>query len=322
MRYLTLLLCCTLLAPFAGAEEKTYAERLGWPKGSKVVIFHSDDMGMCWEANEGTRIAMEEGLVTSASVMMPAPWVMDWMNYLEENPHVDSGIHLTHTSEWDTYRWGPLAGVAQVPGLADKTGSLWDGVGQVIENGSADEVEAEIRAQIARAERMGMPVTHMDSHMGTLFSNMEFFKRYVKVGVEKQIPILITGPNGHLQKKYESGAAELFKVFDVEKEVWDKGLPVLDDATGVTYGWKTFEEKKRMMLKTIRELKPGVTEIIVHATKVTPNFDRISTSGSTRQADMDVMLDEDVKKAIEEEGIILTTWRELKERRDKVGNEN
>lgn len=319
MRYLTLFLCCTLFPAAALAEDLTYAERLGWPKGAKVLIFHSDDMGMCWEANEGTRIAMEKGLVTSASVMMPAPWVLDWMQYLEENPDVDSGIHLTHTSEWDTYRWGPLAGVARVPGLADKTGSLWDGVGQVIQNATPDEVEMEIRAQIARAENMGMPVTHMDSHMGTLFSNPAFFERYVKVGVEKGIPILITGPNGDLQKKYEPEAAQLFKNFDVDKEVWDKGLPVLDDATGVTYGWKTFEEKKRMMLKTIRELKPGVTEIIVHATQVNDTFDRISTSGSTRQADMDVMLDEDVKEAIEEEGIILTTWRELKERRDKVG---
>lgn len=319
MRRLCFLLCLAVFAFSALAEDMTYAERLGWPKGAKVVIFHSDDMGMCWEANEGTRIAMAAGVVTSASTMMVAPWVLDWMEYLKENPDVDNGVHLTHTSEWDTYRWGPLAGVAQVPSLTDATGSLWDGVGQVVENATPDEVEMEIRAQLARAERMGMPITHMDSHMGTLFSNPEFFKRYVKVGVEKQIPILIIGPNGYLSKKYEPGAAELFKSFDVHAEVWEKGLPVLDDATGVSYDWKTFEQKKKMMLETIHELKPGVTEIIVHATQVTENFNRISTSGSTRQADMDVMLDPDIKKALEEENIILTTWRELKQRRDQVG---
>jgi len=33
------------------------------------------------------------------------------------------------------------------------------------------------------------------------------------------------------------------------------------------------------------------------------------------------MIDPRTKKAIEDEGIILTTWKELKERRDKVGKE-
>lgn len=308
------MLCATVSV---GAQ--TYAERLGWPKGAKVLMFHSDDLGMCVQGNEGTIKAIEAGLCTSVSTMMPCPWVPGWMAYLKENPEVDNGLHLTMTSEWDHYRWGPVAGKSAVPGLTDKQGCLWDNVGLVNQHASPDEIEKEIRAQIDRAETMGMPITHMDSHMGTLFSNPEYFERYVKVGIEKQIPILITGGKGHLGAKYESGLNEMLSKLKLHEKVWDAGLPVLDDATGQSYGWKSFEEKKKMFTEIIRELRPGVTEIIVHCTLTDHNFDKISSSGDTRQADMDVLLDPDIKKLVEDEGIILTTWRELKERRDKVG---
>ena len=302
----------------ARAAEKTYAERLGWPEGSKVVLFHSDDLGMCLEGNLGTAESIEKGIVTSVSTMMPCPWVPGWLKYLQQNPKVDNGLHLTLTSEWDDYRWGPVAGQPAVPTLVDKEGCLWDNVGQVIEHATADDVETEIRAQIDKALAMGMPVTHIDSHMGTLFANPEFFKRYVKVGIEYQIPILITGPNGYLTNKYEAGIAEALTADGTHEKVWAAGLPVLDDATGVSYDWKSRDVKKRMMMETIKELRPGVTEIIVHCTQRTGHFDAISTSGSTRQADLDVMTDPEVIKLVKDEGIILTTWRELKARRDQV----
>ena len=302
----------------AVAEDMTYAERLGWPKGAKVVMFHSDDLGMSYETNVGTLESIKKGVVTSVSTMMPTPWVPHWQKILEENPEIDNGLHLTMTSEWDNYRWGPVAGKPAVPGLADQEGCLWDNVPLVIENASPDEIEREIRAQIDRAETMGMPITHLDSHMGTLFAHPEYFKRYVKVGIEKDIPVLIASPDGHLMNKFESAAAGVLKELNLHEEAWAAGLPVLDDVTGQSYGWKTFEEKKKQFVDILENLQPGVTELIVHCTLVGSHFEHISSSGDTRQADFDVCLDEDIKRIIKEEGIILTTWRELKERRDNV----
>ena len=37
----------------AAQEAATYAERLGWPKGARVVIFHVDDAGMSRDSNQG-----------------------------------------------------------------------------------------------------------------------------------------------------------------------------------------------------------------------------------------------------------------------------
>ncbi len=307
-----------IASPSMADETKTYAERLGWPKGAKVVMFHSDDLGMCLEGNLGTIDSLEKGLVTSTSTMMPCPWVPGWLDYLKKNPKVDNGLHLTMTSEWDFYRWGPVAGAAQVPGLADDQGCLRDGVGDVIQNATADEVEMEIRAQIARAEKMGMTITHLDSHMGTLFASPEFFERYVKIGIEKQYPVLIIGKNGYLSQKHEPGFKKLLDATNLHEIAWNGGLPVLDDATGQSYAWKTLEEKKKMFIETIKEIKPGVTEIIVHCTRGGEHFDAISSSGSTRQADLDVMTDPEIIQLVKDEGIILTTWRELMERRQAV----
>lgn len=313
------LLSMTLLSSAAiVAQEPTYAERLGWPKSAKVLMFHSDDLGMSEQGNSGTIKSIEEGLCTSVSTMMPCSWVPGWMAYLEKNPETDNGLHLTLTSEWDHYRWGPLAGKTAVPGLVDKQGCLWDNVGLVNKHASPDEIEIEIRAQIDRAETMGMPVTHMDSHMGTLFSNPEYFKKYVKVGIEKKIPILITGGKGHLAQKYETQVNEMLSKLNLHEKVWDAGLPVIDDVTGQSYGWKTYDEKKAKFIEILRELRPGVTEIIVHCTIQDDNFDKISGSGESRQADLDVLLDDDIKRIVMEQGIILTTWRELMERRQKV----
>ncbi|MFO7973035.1 MAG: polysaccharide deacetylase family protein [Candidatus Hydrogenedentota bacterium] len=318
---LTVLACCLLSATLWAAEdtEPTYAEMLGWDKGDKVVILHADDAGMSHDSNMGIIKALEEGVLTSMSTMMPCPWVPEWAKYCAEHPEIDNGLHLTLTSEWENYRWEPLAGKYIVPGLADEQGCLWDNVPLVVEHATAKEVEAEIRAQVDRAKTMGLPITHLDTHMGTVYATMEYFTAYVKVGKEMQIPLMIPGGHATLAQEENPDMADFFPAIrEIARSVWDSGLPMLDDLFADTYGWKSFEEKKKNMIDLLRRVQPGVTQIIVHPTLPSENFEYISDSGDTREADLRVMLDEDVKKTIEEEGLILTTWRELIERRAQV----
>ena len=307
-------------ASAAMADTPTYAERLGWPADARVVIFHNDDAGMCREANVASIQGVEEGLITSWSVMMPCSWVPEINDYLKENPEVCSGLHLTLTSEWDKYRWRPVAGPEQVPGLIDDDGYMWGSVRQVVANATPDEVETEIRAQIALAERMGMPITHLDTHMGTVFGSEDFIQRYIAVGMEKQLPVLIAG--GHmtwLRQENEEIAQNIDAIRMLCEMVWAAGLPVLDDLHTVAYGWRTYD-KTDLFIDLLRDMKPGVSQVIIHATVQTPNFDEISGSGVTRQGDLNAMLDPKLKEFIEEEGIILTSWRELMERRQRVEN--
>jgi len=295
-------------------QEQTYAERLGWPVGTKAVIFHVDDAGMSHDSNMGARKAVEEGVATSLSVMMPCSWVPECAAWLREQPQVDAGVHLTLTSEWKHYRWGPVAGPSVVPGLVDAHGYLYHGVKQVAAHASPDEVEAEIRAQVDRAMAVGIHPTHLDSHMGTCFQP-QFIQRYVEVGIEKGIPVMMVG--GHMQ--HIGAEAGPFKplLYALAGELWSAGLPVLDDLVTQPTKAKDYGERKAELITLLREMKPGVTQIIVHCTEPTEVFSHISGSGAARQAELRLMTDPDVKAFIESEGIVLTNWRELKQRRNK-----
>lgn len=312
---LTALTILTLAGSRAFAAEPTYAEKLGWPAGSRVVIFHVDDAGMSHDSNVGTIEAMEQGVATSTSVMFPCPWVVEFAEYAKKHPDVDMGIHCTLTSEWSVYRWGAVAGKPAVPGLTDPEGALWRSPRDVVAHATPDEVEKELRAQLDRCLTLGLKPTHLDTHMGTVYDSPEFMERYIKVGAENGIPVM--APGGHATFLIAESPEMAPMIKSLGEKVWAAGLPVLDDLhTG--YGCKNAADKKAQVLEFLRTVKPGVTQFIVHCTRPSEIFQHISGSGGMRLAELEALTSPEVKKAVKDEKIILTTWRELKQRRDAV----
>jgi len=327
----------------------TYAERLGWGKSDRVLILHMDDAGMSHDSNLGIERVLENGAARSLSVMMPTPWVPEIVHYITAHPGTDAGLHLTLTSEWREYRWGPLAGILAVPGLVDSEGAMWSSVLPVVMHAKASEVDREMRAQLERAEHMGFHPTHLDTHMGTVYASPAFLEKYVELGIEKHIPVMI--PGGHdtyiqadrnaqriaeLKRsgKYREGMPladdpTLAPVRDLAAKLWEAGLPVLDDLHNTSYDWKVppdamnDDEKLRRWrtgkyIETLAELKPGLTMVIMHCTAPTEVFASISSSGALRKADMLAMLDPRFQAFLKEQGFIVTTWREAMERRGQV----
>jgi len=312
------LLQTTLLYQTSIAEE-TYAERLGYGAKARVIMFHCDDAGMSHASNLGAIESVEKGVVTSVSIMMPCPWVPEIVHYMKEHPQVDAGLHLTLNSEWNLYRWGPVAGKPAVPGLCDPDGYLWHPTQETAKHATPDEVEREIRAQIEKAEAMGFHPTHIDTHMGALAATPEFFDRYVKVGIEKQIPVLAIG--GHRSFARVENPASMQKIEERIKKIWDAGLPVIDDLHTASYEWKEGPKSARF-IEMLKKLKPGITMVIVHCSRPTDEFPLITSSSDLRLEDLKAMIDPELRKTLDEEHITLTSWRELKQRRDKIGRAN
>ncbi|MDE3250579.1 MAG: ChbG/HpnK family deacetylase, partial [Bacteroidota bacterium] len=108
---LSLIVCIPFLL---NAQTKTIQERLGYSKDTKLLIIHADDMGMSQSENAASIAAMEKGVVSCGSIMVPCPWLGDLAAWAKTQPAADLGLHLTLTSEWKNYRWGPVAGKQQV----------------------------------------------------------------------------------------------------------------------------------------------------------------------------------------------------------------
>ncbi|HEY6339474.1 MAG TPA: polysaccharide deacetylase family protein [Candidatus Sulfotelmatobacter sp.] len=285
----------------AMGQSKTIAERLGYAPDAKLLIVHADDLAVAHSEDAASFDALDKNAVTSASIMIPCPWLDEVAAYAKSHPDADLGLHLTLTSEWKTYRWGPVESKDKVPSLLDPTGYLWSDTPEADRALKADEVEHEIRAQVERAIAMGIHPTHLDSHMGALFSRPDLFVVYVKVAHDYRLPFLaFIAPNT---------PPELASVLSKNDLVLDS--VVIADPSIHPADWKTF------YANAIRNLKPGVTEIIVHlgydnAELQAVMVDHDDYGAAWRQRDYDFVTSPEFKKLLQENHVILVKWRDLK----------
>jgi hypothetical protein len=71
IRLIPSLLALLLVVVSVPAQDRTLAERLGYPRDAKLVIVHADDLGMSHSVNAATVKAFQTGLVNSGSIMVP-----------------------------------------------------------------------------------------------------------------------------------------------------------------------------------------------------------------------------------------------------------
>ncbi len=286
-------------SPGAAQESKTTAERLGYPPDSKLLIIHADDLALAHSVDRASFTALDSRAVSSASIMVPCPWLTEVAAYAKEHPDADLGIHLTLNSEWKQYRWGPVASKGDVPGLLDLYGYLHASPPATIKNAQPDEVEREIRAQVELAVKAGVRPTHIDSHMGTLFSPA-FFPAYVKVAREYGLPFFA------LRMVTASPALRsLIKETDIFPDAYAMATESVKPDQWLEY-----------YAGIIKGLKPGLTELIVHLGHDDAELQAITEGhpafGSAwRGRDMEVVTGAAFKEVLDQNHVILIGWREI-----------
>jgi predicted glycoside hydrolase/deacetylase ChbG (UPF0249 family) len=269
-------------SPGGNMQEKkvTNAEKLGYPAGKKVILLHCDDAGMCDEANIAVKHYFTTGDIQSTAVMVPCPCAVPLIEWALTLDSPDIGVHLTQTSEWKTYRWGPVSDPLKVPGLIDPEGKMWRDVPDVVTHASPSEIETEVRAQIDKVIALGYRPSHIDTHMGTLYGTPEYLKVFLKIAVEYNLPanaLDISDPE----------TAESFRRqgYPITSEVVDMlngyPLPKLDNFSSVPDG-KTYKNKRDNFFNLLNSLKPGITEIIFHPSVETENLKTITGSWQQR----------------------------------------
>ncbi len=283
------------------ATSQSLAEKLGYPANAKLLIIHADDVGMSHSQNAATIKAMEDGFVNSASIMVPCPWFPEIAKYARENSEKDFGLHLTLTSEWLNYKWGPSSVSDQVSSLVNDRGYLYMLVDSLAQFAEPIAVRAELENQVKLALNAGIDVTHLDAHM---FGAMhpKFIKEYISVGRKYQVPVLLT--------------KEMVESADVEISGRDVLMDHLLSASPEDYekGFNVYYSK------VMESLKPGVTCLLIHTAyeneeKVAATEGFVPWGANWRQQDFDFFTSEKCRKLLKEKGIQLITWREI---RDKI----
>jgi len=290
-----------LLSCLGAAQSKTVAERLGYPRDSKLLIIHADDLAVAHSQDAASFDALDRHAATSASIMVACPWLTEVADYAKTHPDADLGLHLTLTAEWKTYRWGPVESKDKVPSLLAPDGYFWPEVAPAIQHIKADEAEREIRAQVEYAIAMGVHPTHLDSHMGTLFARPDLMAVYVKVAHDYKLPFL-----GMITPNLPPDVKAMFSDKDILLDSVIIANPSVQPAN-----WKNF------YIDAIKNLKPGLTEIIVHlahddAESQAVMVDHPDYGAAWRQRDYDAVTSPEFKKALEDNRIVLVRWSDLK----------
>jgi predicted glycoside hydrolase/deacetylase ChbG (UPF0249 family) len=295
------LLAALLVVASVHAQDRTLAERLGYPRDAKLVIVHADDLGMSHAVNAATIKAFETGLVNSGSIMIPCPWVPEIATYARANPNADLGLHLTLTSEWTHFRWAPVSPRDRVPSLLDKDGYFRLNEAEAAKHADIKEVELEVRAQIERAKALGIVPTHLDSHMGTLYQTKALFDVFLRMGREYKLPVRVAKTwfvrADYIESSLNPDDVYIDRVLDINPQV-----PPQD--------WGKFYSD------ALSKLEPGVTEIVIHLAYDDgemrgATFDHPDWGAAWRQRDFDYFTSDAFRKVLEQHGIKLISWREL-----------
>ncbi len=310
------------LRPFAGASLSCLAcglpsgavdssRRQTSPPNHRVrVIIHADDAGMCHSANAATMAALESGGVTSASVMVPCPWFPEMAAWARRRPDADLGVHLTLTSEWNAYRWGPAASKKDVPGLVDAGGYLRRSVEAVVRHARAEEVETELRAQIEKALAAGLRPTHLDTHMGTVYARDDFFRVYLRLSREYGIPCMVLRPGPNAQQiMREHGVNLAPESLEITARLEQPMLDTL--VAGVAP--QDLTARRAAWCEVLRGLEPGVHQIIVHLARNTEEIHQITGHWRVRWNDFRIFTDSAMRGFLAKQGIEPATWRALAE---------
>jgi hypothetical protein len=272
----------------------TVAERLGYPADAKLLLLHCTELGFCHASNDGVFESLGEGIGTSASLMVPAPWAREAASRYRGE---DVGVRLTLNAEHDLFRWGPIT---QAPSLLDGDGGFPRTITDMWDHADLDEVRRECRAQIERAVLWGFDVSHLDAHLDALILRPEFFDVYLELALDFALPLRLLGAD-----------AEPNIGFPFRKLAADEGVLFADQRAHLS---PTVHPPRQALIELLPTLGAGITEVTLRPAVDTPELRAITLDWRSRVSDHIVLVDErGIGDLIAGAGVTLIGYRPLRD---------
>lgn len=287
-----------------------FLNKLGYSNTDRLVIIHTDDIGMCHASVQAFKDLWEFGTITSGAVMVPCPWFPAVAKMCRENRDIDMGVHATLNAEWENYRWGPVSTRDPASGLLDADGYFNQWHQAVYDNARPEAVEREVNAQIERALAAGIDVTHVDSHMGTIM-NPKFIQSYIQAAAGRLLPNMLP--------RMDAKGMEMVDISPEEKQLYEPmmqqfekmGIPRLDGILGMPLDQPNGQMETAKHL--LGDLPVGITHFVLHPSIDTAELRSIAPDWESRVANYNTFMSDELKKFIESEDIKSIGYRQLRD---------
>lgn len=248
--------------------------------------------------------------------MSGAPWFTETAELIRAHPEWSIGLHLALSSGWDKLNWGPLAPVSEVNSIVAEDGNLYlsypdaplslfyieeapylyssdkEMPTPILERRrlltsnkipNINEVEIEFRAQINRAQKLGIRIDYLDCHMGVA-CNEQLMEVMIKLANELCLPI---------PERDWMGTIDFWEAYDGD----------------INYNISKLVNK-------LDSLEPGTYRLVLHPTvdneesRAVDNYFGIK-GAKAGQNDLNMLLSKELKDAIERNGIELISISDL-----------
>jgi hypothetical protein len=279
------------------------------------VLFHADDVGMCHGSNQAFLELNSAQIVRTGSLMPPCPWAPEMLLHCRKNPRLDVGVHLTLTSEWAGYRWGPISTRDPASGLLDQEGYFWRRVDSLQRNLQISAAVREMREQIEWVAAAGIDFTHLDTHMGAAIIP-ELLEAYVNLGFDYQVPVL-------LPRQIDDYARSLGLVgpneqawLDFTGSVEARGMPLVDWFR-ITPGYHVEDGdggRAALYEEILAKLPPGITYFSLHPNRPGDIETIVPERAYWRTFENDYFRSQRLADFLQRQRIIPIGYREIRER--------
>jgi chitin disaccharide deacetylase len=284
--------------------------RLGFADNDRVAIIHADDIGMSQASLAAYADLATFGLISSATVMVPCSWFPAAAACSRANPGYDLGVHLTLTCEWDAYRWGPISTREPESGMIDSEGYFYRTTELAQAHGRPDAVARELAAQIERALAAGMRPTHVDTHMGSVYS-AAFLPIYLDVARRYRLPPMFFRDDEAGWRTRGADAESAAAMAQLSAQLEGDGVALLDHIFMMPLDVP--DDRIGQAKRAIAALQPGLTHFILHPAHDTPELRACSASWQSRVADLQAFMSDELRAYMRESGIHVIGYRALQE---------
>jgi predicted glycoside hydrolase/deacetylase ChbG (UPF0249 family) len=288
-----------------------FLQKLGSSETDRLVIIHTDDIGMCHASVQAFKDLWAFGTITSGATMVPCPWFPAVAQLCREHPEIDMGVHATLNAEWENYRWGPVSTRASDSGLLDEAGYFHQWHQAVYDNARPEAVEKEVNAQIDRALAAGIDVTHVDSHMGTIMNPL-FIQSYIQAASSRLLPSMLPRLDAKGVEIMGVGEQERIMYMPIMQMLESMGLPMLNGLLSMPLNEPSQPAQMEIARQLFGELPEGITHFVLHPSIDTPELRAIAGDWESRVANYNVFMSDGLKMILEREDIKPIGYRQIR----------